>query len=122
MSAALPMGADGVARSLSGDVGGGPVNRLEDAGVTTLGVDVGAGGEVEAAGQRAAEVGEDVGVAVRGPRRRTGPPGGEDELRDMASALSAISVQEDGMTACPTAASTNGRINVRCASWTAMCA
>jgi hypothetical protein len=59
-------GADRVGKPLPGDVRCGAVHGLEHAGETPFGVQVGAGRQAKAAGQRAAEVGQDVRVQVGG--------------------------------------------------------
>src|SRR5262249_27494199 len=59
-------GADGVGDAFAGDVGGGAVDRLEHAGMGAFGVEVGAGGQPEAAGDDGGQVGEDIAEEVAG--------------------------------------------------------
>ena len=93
--AALPIAPMGLADALAGDVGRGAVDGLEHAGEAALGVEVGAGGQAEAAGQRAAEVGEDVGVEVGGDDDRRGPRGAGRTCAAIAS-TSTLSVSTSG--------------------------
>src|SRR5262245_63906544 len=56
----------GVRLALAGDVGGRTVHRLEHARRRAVGVDVAAGGQPDAAGDRGGEVGDDVAEQVVG--------------------------------------------------------
>jgi hypothetical protein len=73
-------GSDRVADALPGDVRRGAVHRFEHRREPALRVEVGTGGEAEAAGQGAAQVGEDVRVQVRGDHHGQ-VLGLQDELR-----------------------------------------
>ena len=61
-----PDRGDRVGDALPGDIRRGTVDRLEHARFPPLGVDVGAGGDAHAAGEGAAEIGEDVAEEVGG--------------------------------------------------------
>ena len=60
-----PERGDRVGDALAGDVEGRAVDRLEHRREAALGIDIGGRRDAEAAGQRAGEIGQDVGVQVR---------------------------------------------------------
>ena len=87
--------ADRVGDAFTGDVGRGSVDGLEHAGEAAFRVQVGAGRDAEAACQRGAQVGEDVGVEVGGDDDRQ-VLGMQDELGADIASTSTLSVSTSG--------------------------